>query len=226
MGPVRVVVVEDTPEQAAEIERALGGAGFDVVTTRDAERGLAAARTGSPDVLVLDVGLPGMDGIELCRRLRTFSDAYVIMLTGRDSEIDRLLGLAVGADDYMTKPFYPRELVARVQAMMRRPRRRGGDERWFGELRVDPVGREVSLGGEEVHLSRTEFDLLEALSAEPHASLSRAQLAEHVWGANWVGDFHVIDVHVSNLRRKLGDDPRRARYVRTVRGYGFRMGAG
>jgi DNA-binding response OmpR family regulator len=224
------VLVEDTPEQALTTERTLRDEGFEVLTATDAETGLAAARKLSPDLMILDVSLPGMDGIEACRQLRTFSDAYVIMLTGRDSEVDRLLGLAVGADDYMTKPFFPRELVARIKAMLRRPHRplepADLELRWFGELQVDPLGREVSVGGDPVELSRIEFDLLDALSAQPRVSLSRSRLLELIWGDNWVGDDHVIDVHVSNLRRKLGDDPREHRYVRTVRGHGYRMGSG
>jgi DNA-binding response OmpR family regulator len=230
MASVRVVVVEDSPEQASEIEAALRDEGFEVLFFGDAETGLAAARDKPPDLMVLDVSLPGMNGIEACRELRTFSDAYVILLTGRDTEVDRLLGLAVGADDYMTKPFYPRELVARIRAMLRRPHRPPEpadlEVRWFGELRVDPVGREVAVGDELVELSRTEFDLLDALSSQPRVSLSRTQLLQQIWGPNWVGDDHVIDVHISNLRRKLGDDPRRPRYIRTVRGHGYRMGSG
>jgi DNA-binding response OmpR family regulator len=180
------------------------------------------------DFVVLDVDLPGIDGFEACRRLRRFSDAYVILVSSRDSEVDRLVGLSLGADDYMTKPFYVRELVARVRAMQRRPRAttRRRAPRTFGELRVDPETREVQLAGRAVELSRTEFDVLDALSAEPDVSVSRRKLLEQVWGPGWFGDDHVIDVHVSNLRRKLEDDPRAPRFVRTVRGYGYLMGAG
>lgn len=195
----------------------------------DGEAGVELARTFRPEVIVLDVSLPTIDGIEVCRRIRLFSEAYVIMLTGRDSEIDRVIGLSVGADDYVTKPFFPRELTARVRAMLRRPRLGGlasEGTRVFGDLEIDPLSREVRVGGKEIELSRIEFDLLNALSENPRLTLSRGQLLERVWGPNWFGDDHVIDVHVSNLRQKLGDQPRAPRFVRTVRGYGYRMGDG
>jgi DNA-binding response OmpR family regulator len=171
-----------------------------------------------------------MDGIEVCRRIRTFSDAYVIMLTARRDEVDKLVGLSVGADDYLTKPFSPRELVARIRAMLRRPRAGGPAEarplRRFGALEIDPAGREVRIGGTEVELTKVEFDLLDALSAEPRVAFSRRRLTERVWGGDWYGDDHVVDVHIANLRRKLGDEAARPRYIRTVRGVGYRMGTG
>jgi DNA-binding response OmpR family regulator len=172
--------------------------------------------------------LPGIDGVEACRRIRAFSDAYIIMLTAKSDEVDKLVGLSVGADDYLTKPFSPRELVARVRAMLRRPRVAvvGPDLRRFGELEVDPAGREVRVDGRPVELTRTEFDLLDTLSAQPRVAFSRRQLLEHVWGGDWYGDDHVIDVHVGNLRHKLGDDATAPRYIRTVRGVGYRMGGG
>lgn len=197
---------------------------FEVTVCGDAESGLAAVRTIPADLVVLDVSLPGIDGVEACRQLRTFSDAYVIMLTALDSETDRLIGLSVGADDYMTKPYSPRELIARIRAMQRRPRSRSTatQVRSFGALQIDPGAREVKVEGESVHLSRTEFDLVAALAAQPQLTLSRRQLLESVWGESWFGDDHVIDVHISNLRRKLGN----SRYIRTVRGFGYRMGEG
>ena len=188
-----------------------------------------------PDVVVLDVTLPGMDGIEVCRQLRTFSDAYVVMLTGRAEETDRLIGLAVGADDYVTKPFSPKELVARIRAMLRRPRAGapagGGGAPPTGSgasatCRSTSARARSCSPATTVELSKLEFDILDALSEHARISLSRDQLLERVWGPNWFGDDHVIDVHVSNLRRKLGDDPRSPRYVRTVRGFGYRMGDG
>jgi DNA-binding response OmpR family regulator len=225
---MEVVVIEDTQELGTVVKIALEADGMSVHLAGDAETGLELVRSVVAEVVVMDIQLPGMDGFEACRRLRTFSDAYVVMLTGRVSENDRLAGLAVGADDYMTKPFYARELVARIRAMQRRPRSaRGADHRReFGALAIDPDVQEVTMDGSIVELSRTEYQVLDALSVEPDVSLSRAQLLERVWGTNWFGDDHVIDVHVSNLRRKLGDDPRRPRYVRTVRGFGYRMGAG
>jgi DNA-binding response OmpR family regulator len=229
---VKVLVVEDTPEMAELVKELLEGENFDVTAVDTGEEALDVAAATSPDVVILDVSLPGIDGNEVCRRLREdSSDAYVIMLTARQEEADRLIGLAVGADDYVVKPFSPRELVARVRAMLRRPRARdagtgGGGPRRFGDLEVDVRAREVRVAGAPIELSKTEFDLIDALSEQPKISLSREQLLERVWGPAWFGDDHVIDVHISNLRQKLGDDPRNPRYLRTIRGFGYRMGEG
>lgn len=222
--PLKVLIVEDDTQQAAVTQRLLEKEVFEVTVCHDAESGLDLARSLSIDLVVLDLNLPGMDGIEACRELRTFSDAYVIMLTGLDSETDRVVGLSVGADDYIAKPYSPRELVARIRAMQRRPRvtESGAPPREFGALRIDPGAREVTVEGKPVELSRTEFDLLDALADQPRVTLSRRQLLEAVWGENWFGDDHVIDVHMSNLRKKLGNRG----YVVTVRGFGYRMGLG
>ena len=226
----KVLVVEDAAEFRELLVTLFEGNGFEV---RTAEEGLAAielARSFAPDVIVLDVGLRGIDGVEVCRRIRTFSDTYVIMLTARDEEVDRLVGLSVGADDYVTKPFFPRELLARVQALMRRPRSAAvadapdAGARRFGELVLDTQAHEVSLSGSRLDLTPLEYGLLDALSENPRLTLSRRQLLDQVWGPSWVGDEHVVDVHLSNLRRKLGDDPRDPVYIRTVRGFGFRFG--
>jgi DNA-binding response OmpR family regulator len=219
-----VLIVEDDAQLAASIRALLEKESLEVAVCHDGESGLERARTLPADLVVLDVSLPGIDGIEACRRLRTFSDAYVIMLTGLGSETDRVIGLSVGADDYMTKPCSPRELVARVRAMQRRPRMAAGTAplQQFGALKIDPGAREVTVGGEVVQLSRTEYELLDALASQPRTTLSRRQLLERIWGDLWFGDEHVIDVHMSNLRRKLGS----AGYVLTVRGYGYRMGEG
>ncbi|MEA2439953.1 MAG: hypothetical protein QOH76_1377 [Thermoleophilaceae bacterium] len=225
-GP-SALVVDDAPEFRELVGTVLAKEGFRVDTAEDGDAALAIARATGPDVVVLDIGLPGIDGVEVCRRLRTFSDAYVVMLTGRQDEVDKLIGLSVGADDYVTKPFSARELVARIRAMLRRPR--GGavadpkTVRRLGDLELDIAAREVRVEGKVVALTRIEFDLLDALSARPRVALTRAQLLERVWGPGWFGDDHLVDVHVSKLRQKLGDDPRAPRYLRTVRGVGYRL---
>ncbi|MXM67990.1 response regulator [Streptomyces sp. HUCO-GS316] len=227
----RALVVDDEVELGRLVGDYLCREGFAVDVVRTGADALASARSAEPDVVVLDVMMPGIDGVEVCRQLRVFTDAYVIMLTARADEVDKLVGLSVGADDYLTKPFSPRELVARVKAMLRRPRvgqRVPGQEmvRRFGDLAVDPEAREVTVTGRPVALTRLEFDLLEGLSSRPRLAFSRRQLIERVWGPEWGGDEHIVDVHVARLRRKLGDDPAASRFVLTVRGVGYRMGTG
>jgi len=233
-GGHRALVVDDERALAELVGSYLDRDGFEVSLAHDGQRAVELARHVDPDVMVLDLGLPLLDGVEVCRVVRTFSDCYIVMLTARTEEIDKLIGLSVGADDYLTKPFSPRELLARIHAMLRRPRastasRQSLQEvapRVFGALSVDVAGREVHLDGEAVALTRTEFDVLAAMSARPKLAFSRRQLIEAVWGQTWVGDEHLVDVHVGHLRRKLGDDPGSPRYVRTVRGIGYRMGDG
>ena len=228
---LRALVVEDETKLAELLGSYLERDGFDVAVVHDGLEAVATARAVDPDVVVLDLGLPGLDGVEVCRQLRTFSDAYVVMLTARSEEVDTLIGLSVGADDYMTKPFSPRVLMARVQAMMRRPRQPDQADalegaRTFGALVIDPLGRDVWLDGELLSLTRTEFDLLAALAERPRMAFSRRQLIDAVWGPTWVGDEHLVDVHIGHLRRKLDDDATHARFIRTVRGVGYRMGTG
>jgi two-component system alkaline phosphatase synthesis response regulator PhoP len=225
-----VLVVDDERPIVELVEQYLAREGYAVLTAADGPTALALARAAAPDLIVLDLMLPGLDGIEVCRRLRTFSDAYVIMLTARAEEVDKLVGLAVGADDYVTKPFSPRELVARVKAMLRRPRAGAGPAaapapppRRFGELVIDEARHEVTRRGQPVPLTAREFALLLALASYPGRVFTRAQLLERVWGNEYYGD-HVVDVHVGNLRKKLEDDPARPRYVETVRGVGYRFG--
>lgn len=231
--PARVLVVDDEQVLAGMVAAYLSRAGYDTTLAHTGPDAVTSVREQSPDVVILDLGLPGLDGIEVCRQIRTFSDCYVIVVTARRDEVDKLIGLSVGADDYLTKPFSTRELIARVQAVLRRPRTgaaaRGHREQpaWvFGDLRVDAAGREVRLAGEPVDLTPTEFDILAALAARPRLAFSRQQIIEEVWGGGWVGDDHVVDVHVAHLRRKLGEDSTTARYVRTVRGVGYRIGPG
>lgn len=235
-GGYRALVVDDEAPLAEVIASYLEREKFEVSISHDGPAALALAREVDPDVVVLDLGLPGIDGLEVCRQLRAFSDAYVVMLTARDTELDTIVGLSVGADDYVTKPFSPRELVARIRAMLRRPRTvAAGAEpalpdrpppREFGPLRIDVAGRQVFLDDEPIMLTRTEFDVLAALSARPGVVFSRRQLIEAVWDAGYVGNEHLVDVHIGHLRRKLADDPGEPRYVITVRGIGYRMGSG
>lgn len=225
----RVLVVDDAIEFQTLVADLLRKEGYDVLVSDDGRGALEHAR--SPlDLVVLDLTLPDLDGLEVCRRLREMSDAYVVMLTARDEEVDRVMGLKTGADDYITKPFSPRELVARIEARLRRPRLPTEDRdsdvpiRVFGELRIDLSAREVAVGGRPVQLTRIEFDLLEALSRRPKVVLTRPVLLEQVWGENWFGDDHVIDVHIANLRKKIDLGVDRSR-IRTVRGVGYRMDA-
>jgi DNA-binding response OmpR family regulator len=233
-GAHRALVVDDERALADLVATYLTRDGFDVSMAHDGQQAIEVARQVDPDVVVLDLGLPVLDGVEVCRQMRTFSDCYIVMLTARTEEIDKLIGLSVGADDYLTKPFSPRELLARIHAMLRRPRvstvsakpSHEGPPRVVGALSIDVAGREIHLDGEAVALTRTEFDVLAALSARPTLAFSRRQLIDAVWDQSWVGDEHLVDVHVAHLRRKLGDDPGSPRYVRTVRGIGYRMGDG
>jgi len=229
--PARVLIVDDERALAQILGSYLVKAGYAVHYAADGLAAVAAARELDPEVILLDLGLPGLDGLEVCRQVRTFTDCYILMLTARDDETDRIIGLGVGADDYIGKPFSPREVVARVNAVLRRPRPSKAsseeipaEERRFGDVRIDPAAREVWLGGTQLSLTRTEFDILDVLSSQPRNALTRRQIIDQVWNTEWVGDDHVVNVHVANLRRKLGDDPDEPRYLLTVRGVGYRMG--
>ena len=234
----RALVVDDEAPLAEVVASYLERDHFEATVVFSGSEALAVARELDPDVVVLDIGLPGVDGLEVCRQLRTFSDAYVIMLTARDTEMDTVLGLTVGADDYITKPFSPRELVARIRAMLRRPRVLHGADagrgagadasppRCIGTLHIDVDGREVFLDEQPIILTRTEFDILDVLSARPGMVLSRRQLLETIRDGPWVGNDHLVDVHIGHLRRKLGDDAAAPRFITTIRGVGYRMGTG
>jgi DNA-binding response OmpR family regulator len=228
--PARVLVVDTDPSVEGRLRPVLEAERFVTRFLADGAEVLDVVRTWDPVVIVLNPVLPDADGIELCRTLRTISDAYVILLSERDGEVDTIIGLSVGADDYMTKPFREREVVARAKAMLRRPRGAGapGAEasvRRFGDLSIDPMGLEVSVAGRQVALTPLEFKILDTLTSNPRVVFTRANLIERVWGPNWFGGEHVVDVHVSNLRRKLAsvsDDPYRE-FLRTVRGHGYRF---
>ena len=225
---MHVLVVDDEANLVNLVKGYLEREGFAVTVAGDGASALRLAREVQPDLVVLDVMLPEVDGIEVCRQLRQWSDAYVIMLTARSEEIDKIVGLSVGADDYLTKPFSPRELVARVRAMLRRPRGAAPSEAVppplrFGGLVVDIARHEVSLDGEAVPLTPLEFKLLAALAGQPQLVFTRAQLLERVWGYDF-GDEHVVDVHVASLRKKLEADTAAPRWIQTVRGVGYRFG--
>jgi DNA-binding response OmpR family regulator len=222
----RVLVVDDEAPIRALVRGYLEVEGFEV---REAETGPAAVadvRDWAPELVILDVMLPGFDGVEVCRQIRTFSDAYVLMLTARDEEIDRIIGLTVGADDYLVKPFSPRELVARSKALLRRPRIRSAGARLArlpNGLALDEARRVVTVDGRPTELTALEFDVLAALARDPGTVVRRSTLLDRVWGAEFIGDEHLVDVHVANLRRRLGDDADHPRFVETVRGVGYRL---
>ncbi len=218
-----IVVVEDDPHIADLVELYLRQEGFRVVQAADGTQGLRAVGEQHPRMVILDVGLPGaLDGMEVCRRLRSSNSVPVLMLTARDDEIDRVLGLELGADDYVTKPFSPRELVARVKAILRRAEgvNEEPDVRSVGNVEVDIGRREARVAGEVVALAAREFDLLRYLAENTGLALSRQQILDGVWGSGWYGDERTVDVHVRQLRKKLGESFPLA----TVWGVGYRLG--
>lgn len=221
----RVLLVGDGEATAAPTHRLLTEHGFAVEAAPDPQT--AVDRAGDADVIVLDVAASPADRLEACRTLRAATSAYILAVGDRLSELDAVLNLTVGADDYLGQPVHTAELIARVHAMLRRPRHLTDDPPVLrvDDLEIDTGAREVRVDGRPVPLSTLEYELLTALAENPKLTLSRKQLLEHVWGPTWYGNDHVIDVHISNLRRKLGDDPHTPRYIRTVRGYGFRIGA-
>ncbi|RKQ92841.1 DNA-binding response OmpR family regulator [Solirubrobacter pauli] len=216
-----ICVIEDEEVIASAVAARLRAEGFTVEVAHDGHDGVALCERVRPDLVVLDLMLPGLDGLEVCRRVQHSRPVPVLMLTARGEESDLLVGLAVGADDYMTKPFSPRELVARVRALLRRVERRPappGDAVRIGTLEIDPAARLVRSGGEIVHLTPTEFDLLALLAGRPGAVFSREQLLADVWGWRDGSGQRTVDSHVRGLRRKLGSD-----LVRTVHGVGYAL---
>ncbi|MDN4609911.1 response regulator transcription factor [Arthrobacter burdickii] len=231
------LIVEDDPDIRELLATTLRMNGFTIVEASSGLEGLAALKEHRPDLVTLDLNLPDLDGVEVCRQCRAVSDAYIVMVTARQDEIDRLIGLEIGADDFIGKPFSPRELSARVSAMFRRPRtgpgagtgavqppEPGGNEllRHNG-LVMDVEGRVVTLAGQELALTRIEFDLLETLLTGAHRVWTREALLNRVWGDGWSQDHHLVEVHIRNLRKKLGEDISNPRFIRTVRGVGYRM---
>ena len=223
-----ILVVDDEPRIVELARDYLEHAGFDVVTAADGPSGLAAARDKAPDLVVLDLGLPGLDGLDVTRQLRQGQSTAalpIVMLTARDDELDKLLGLELGADDYLTKPFSPRELVARVKAVLRRADRPvgAGDVIRVGDLELDVPRMRTQVAGTSVDLTPTEFTLLATLARQPGRIFTRSQLLDALHGVAFESYERAIDSHIKNLRRKLEPDPRQPRYVLTVYGVGYRL---
>jgi two-component system, OmpR family, response regulator RegX3 len=222
----KILVVDDEPAIVDAVTYALRASGFEVDTFGDGESALEAARSDSYDVLVLDVRLPGLSGIEICRRLRGESDVPILMLTAMDAEVDRVLGLEAGADDYVTKPFSVAELVSRVRAILRRrelDRASGGGIRRVGSLELDVNRHEVRIDGRTIRLTPSEFRLLAFLAQEPEHVYTRREIMQHLWDSTYVGDQRACDIHVSNLRRKIEETPGRPQRLVTVRGVGYKL---
>lgn len=220
----RVLVVDDDVKTVELVKLYLKRDGYRILTAYDGVEALRLAREGHPDLIVLDLMLPGIDGLEICRTLRAESDVPVIMLTAKTTDQDKLVGLNLGADDYVTKPFSPKELAARVRAVLRRlPGERGPVEIKHGELTLNFLKREAFLAGKPLNLTTVEFKLLAALIKEPGRVFSRAQLIENAFGYDFEGFDRTIDVHVLNLRRKLEPDPSHPRYIKTVYGAGYKL---
>lgn len=250
------LVIEDDADVRQLLVMTLGMNGFTTIEAGTGREGVALVRERQPDLVTLDLNLPDIDGVEVCRQIRPITDAYVIMITARQDEIDRLIGLEIGADDFVVKPFSPREVGARVNAMFRRPRSTvrnvsqplldtGADEQAtqlsagstlvappaeqvegslvHGPLSIDTEGRIALLDGVELPLTRIEFDLLSTLVSGPRRVWQRETLLSRIWGEGWVNDQHLVEVHIRNLRKKLGEDTKAPRFIRTVRGVGYRM---
>ncbi|THJ68688.1 response regulator transcription factor [Arthrobacter echini] len=244
------LIIEDDADVRQLLVMTLGMNGFTVIEAASGREGVALVRERRPDLVTLDLNLPDIDGVEVCRQIRPLTDAYIIMITARQDEIDRLIGLEIGADDFVVKPFSPREVGARVNAMFRRPRNGDGGPPSandvsgtprsdapavatradrepgllvHGPLEIDIEGRVAMLDGEELPLTRIEFDLLALLVSGPRRVWQRETLLSRIWGEGWVNDQHLVEVHVRNLRKKLNEDTKAPRFIRTVRGVGYRM---
>ena len=222
-----VLVVEDEENLLAALRYNLEHDGHSVLTASDGAKGLETARAASPDLIILDVMLPGLDGLEICRILRRESDAPILMLTAKGEEIDRVVGLELGADDYVAKPFSMRELMARVRALMRRPRSRTagprGETLQAGPLMLDTEAHSARLGGDELHLKPREFDLLALFMRNPGRAFTRDQILERLWGHDYIGDVRTVDVHVRWLREKIEAEPSAPARIITIRGVGYRF---
>ncbi len=226
-GVISILLVEDEAAIGEGLTTSLQAEGFRLHWVRDGDRALAAWQRHRPDLVLLDLMLPGLGGTEVCRRLRAESDVPIIMLTAKDTEVDRVVGLELGADDYVTKPFSTRELIARIRAVLRRGRAPEPDEPLApveaGGVRLDRARHEVRVDGHAVELPPKEFDLLELLIDHAGLVLTRDRIIDRVWGADYVGDTKTLDVHIRRLRSRIEDDPAAPRRIQTVRGVGYRF---
>lgn len=222
----RILVVDDEQSIRTIVEFALTDAGFDVVSVARGDDALAVVEREPIDLVVLDVMLPGMDGLEVCQRIRADRNVPIIMLSARGEELDKVLGLEIGADDYVTKPFSPRELVSRVKANLRRGKVDvdHDDTLVVGDLTIDPAARTVDRGGIRLTLTLSEFEILYKLAKSPRRVFTRQELMDHLWKGNFYGDLRSVDVHVRHLRQKVEDDPSNPTLIRTVRGVGYSFG--
>ncbi|MBI3998536.1 MAG: response regulator transcription factor [Armatimonadetes bacterium] len=227
--PTRILVVDDEPHIVELVRYNLLQEGFEVLAAGDGEGALAKARSERPDLIVLDIMLPGVDGLEVCRTLRRETSVPIIMLTAKGGELERVVGLELGADDYVTKPFSPRELVARVRAVLRRRAREvaspAAEPLEVGALRLDPTTHEVTLDARPVDLTAREFELLRLFMRHPNRVFTRDFLLEHLWGYDFYGSTRTVDMHVSRLREKIEDEPVEPTYIMTVRGVGYKLRA-
>ena len=223
----RILVVDDEPALRDAVSYSLRSEGYDVTAVADGEAALALVESDPPDVVVLDVMLPGLSGVEVCRRLRDVGDVPILMLTARDAEVDRVMGLEAGADDYVTKPFSMAELVSRVRAILRRREldRSGLGALTVGDLILDPQRHRVEVAGESVDVTPSEFTVLALLASAPDRVFSRREIMQRLWDSQYVGDQRACDVHISNLRRKLERDPTNPERLVTVRGAGYKLAA-
>ena len=225
----RILIIDDEPMIVESVSYNLKQQGYEVIASGDGETGQKLAQSETVDLILLDLMLPGIDGLEICRILRQHSEVPVIMLTAKEAEIDRVLGLELGADDYITKPFSMRELLARVKSVLKRTAASGGNYTGqsqtinSGELMIDPLGHEVTLGGRTVNLTSKEFELLRILATHPGQVLTREQLLNLVWGSDFFGDDRTVDVHIRWLREKIETDPGDPTYILTVRGAGYKF---
>ena len=222
MSKIKILVIDDEESIIKLVTSYLRPEGYEIYTAEDGQSGLQAFRAFNPDLIVLDIMLPGMDGIELLNRIRRESDTYVILLTAKSEETDKIVGLTIGADDYVTKPFSPRELVARIKAAIRRMSNGVGSTEGgvlvFEHIRIDTGRRQVWVDDRQIELTSTEFDLMQSLAKHRGMVLSREQLLEDVWGHEYYGELRVVDVHIGHIRQKIGEE-----YIFTVRGVGYRF---